>query len=1058
MGKTFTPEDGFVERPSMAMLAELGWETVEAFRETFGRGGTLERDSEDQVYLAHRLKYAVEELNPGIPAEAREDAVEELMRDRSVMDPVRASKEVYDLIRDGYHATWRDKDDQPAEGLVRFIDFRHVADNDFLASNQVWVAGELHRKRPDAILFVNGIPLVLMEFKEPGKPVKNAFDDNLTDYHDTIPQLFIPLGFVLLSNGTEAKVGAPWADWGRFWDWNQIDNERHRGVVPLETALKGTCRPDRLLDIVENFTSYVDQHGGLVKMVAQAHQYLGVNAALERLWQVRAGRDKKLGVFWHSQGSGKSMSMVWFTQKVLRRVPGDWTFVMVTDRAELDGQLFGNFVDAGAVPREAKVHAESGAELRQLLGENHRYVFTLIQKFHPAPGEKTMPVLSERDNVIVITDEAHRSQYDTLAMNMRAALPNASFMGFTGTPLLAGEEKTMEVFGDYVSVYSYADAEKDGATVPLFYENRTPELQLANDKFGQELIELLDQADIDDDDEETGQLARRFNEQYVLLTRPDRLEKVARDLVEHFVGRGFDGKAMYVGLDKAAAVRMYDLVKKAWAAKLADLREQAAAKPDDEWLAGRVAFMAATDMAVVVSPGQNEIKQLAEQGLDIKPHRRRMNQEDLAAEFKDSDNPLRIVFVCAMWRTGFDAPAVSTIYLDRPMRNHTLMQTITRANRVFPDKNNGLIVDYVGVFRDLEKALALWGDPRDEHETGGLPIRDITALAAQLGQAVEDANALCRANGVDLGKITAEFTGPDTFHRLALVENAVDSLLVNDQVRSDFLDVAARARRLLQALMPHPTAGEYQTTVTVLHQIAHQIKALRQPVVDIAHIAGTMGELFDRSITAQPYVIGQGTLPGTGQIDLSQIDFEALARRFGGRPHAEADWLASLLQSQATEMARHNPTRQELVDKVVALIARYNAGSLNINEYLRRLRDLTRALSDEEKRTVTEGLNEDELAIFDLLTKPEPTLTAAERETVKASAKDLLAAVADKLVLDWRRKAQTAAAVRQTIRDVLAPALPEAPYPQELFDDKVAAIYNHLLTTDLSAPAGQSPY
>jgi type I restriction enzyme R subunit len=467
-------------------------------------------------------------------------------------------------------------------------------------------------------------------------------------------------------------------------------------------------------------------------VLAQNHQVLGVNAAMRALRDERT-HEGRLGVFWHTQGSGKSLSMLFFTQKVLRREPGNWTFVMVTDRAELDDQLYGDFKDAGVV--EGHLQAKSSNHLRQLLGEDHRYVFSLIHKFRPLQGED-MPVCSERDDVIVITDEAHRSQYATLALNMRNALPNASFLGFTGTPLIAGDvERTRQVFGDYVSTYSFRDSIEDGATVPLFYENRIPELQIVNERFDEELTQMLEEAELDNQQERA--LARRFATEYQLITRPARLERIAADLVRHFVGRGFLGKAMFVAIDKATAVRMYELVAREWQVHLADLKEEAARLPPLEraGIDEQIAFMRETDMAVVVSQSQNEIADMEALGHDMKPHRKRMLDEDLDERFKDPADPFRLVFVCAMWMTGFDVPSCSTIYLDRPMRNHTLMQTIARANRVFPEKENGLIVDYVGVFRQLEKALAIYAAARIEEDASGI-IRDKASLVGELDEEI----------------------------------------------------------------------------------------------------------------------------------------------------------------------------------------------------------------------------------------------------------------------------------------------------------------------------------
>ena len=742
-------EGGLVERPALELLEQLGWTVVDAFGEKFGPAGTLGRDSMHDVVLIHRLRDALRWLNPQVPETIREEALAAVAKDRSAMDRVRANREVYDLIRDGYRAEWRGENGERQYASVQYANFRDSSSNDWLAASQVWLAGDLHRRRADTVLFVNGIPLVLMEFKDPNRPVKAAYDENLTDYRDTIPQLFVPNGFVLLSNGSEAKIGSTYSPWEFFGDWKMIDADGARGVVALETAIRGTCAQDRLLDLIENFVAFIERPGGLIKVLARNHQMLGVNAAIENLYRIRAAGDKRLGVFWHTQGSGKSLSMLWFTQKVLRRIPGAWTFVMVTDRTELDVQLHGEFADAGAISREAKVHASSAANLRELLAADHRYVFTLIHKFRldAAAGETTMPALSDRSDVIVITDEAHRSQYDTLALNMRRALPNASFMGFTGTPLIVGEELTRQHFGDYVSTYNFRDAIEDGATVPLYYENRIPELQLVNEDFADELADLLEAAELDEEAE--GQLARRFGQQFTLLTRPERLRRVAKDLVVHFVGRGFAGKAMYVGLDKAAAVRMYEYVREAWAEHVEELRAQHDALPELErpWLASRIELMQTTDMAVVVSQEQNEIATLDKQGLDIRPHRARMNKEDLAEKFKAADDPLRLVFVCAMWMTGFDAPSVSTIYLDRPMRNHTLMQTIARANRVFPDKDNGLIVDYIGVFRNLEKALAIYGAANADVDA---PIQDLDSLVEALSGAVDTVVGFCASKGVDL--------------------------------------------------------------------------------------------------------------------------------------------------------------------------------------------------------------------------------------------------------------------------------------------------------------------
>jgi type I restriction enzyme, R subunit len=1037
-------EAELVERPALELLAELGWSIVDAYAETLGADGTLGRDSIHDVFLTHRLRNALRLLNPSVPEVILEEALAAITKDRSGMDATRANKEIHRLLRDNYLAEWRDYNGEACFANVRFLDFTEPTNNDWLAASQVWIAGDLYRRRADTILFVNGIPLVLAEFKEPNRPVRAAYDENLCDYRDTIPDLFLPNGFVILSNGSEAKVGATYAPWGFFGHWKVIDTDGTRGVVELETAIRGTCTHDRLLDLIENFVAYLERPGGMIKIVARNHQVLGVNASIDNLHRIRSEGETRLGVFWHTQGSGKSLSMLWFTQKVLRRLSGAWTFVLVTDRTELDAQLHGEFADAGVISKEARVHAESSSHLRQLLAADHRYVFTLIQKFRldKDAGEKEMPVLSDRRDVIVITDEAHRSQYDTLALNMRRALPNAAFMGFTGTPLLVGEELTRREFGDYVSIYNFRDAIEDGATVPLYYENRVPELSIVNPDFSDELIEMLEDAELDDDDE--GRVARKFSHEYQLLARPERLQAVAHDLVRHFVGRGFPGKAMYVGIDKAAAVRMYEMVREEWAAHLTELQAQRDALPELEqpWLTSRIELMETTDMAVVVSQGQNEIQSLAKKGLDIKPHRARMNAGSLDEDFKDPTHPLRLVFVCAMWMTGFDAPSVSTIYLDRPMRNHSLMQTIARANRVFPEKDNGLIVDYVNVFRNLEKALAIYGAANADADIDS-PIQDKTALLSALEEAVAAVSEVCERYDVDLDELGTA----SGFLFIALRDAAVEALLVDQSVRSDFLAAARHARKLFKAVLPDPKASIYQKTVAVIRVLAERIADVsRPPSADVEDIADAVDALLDRSVGAEEYVIRAATegIEPEPLIDLSQIDFDALSAQFAGRKRAETDRLASLLKQRAAGAARRNPTRFDLVERIEQLITDYNAGSVNIDEYLRRLITLSKDLSDEEHRAVLQDMTEEQLAVFDLLTQPEPVLDDAERALVKASAKRLLEHLQDKLVLDWRRKASSTADVRTTIREVLDTDLPEDPYPPEIFDRKVQAIFDHV--------------
>ena len=1029
-------EDALVERPSLRLLSELGWEVVDGFDEDLGPAGTLGRDSQSEPVLGHRLSDALRALNPGLPKSALDDAAEQLVQDRSAMDRVRANQSVYGLLRNGAKVEVSGDGGERQMVTVRFVDWDRVSANDWLAVSQFWISGDMYRRRADVVLFVNGIPLVLVELKVSHKNVRDAFDGNLRDYRDAVPHLFWFNAFVMLSNGGETLIGSTYADWGHFAEWKKINSEGEQGVVSLETALKGTCQHQRLLDLVGNFTAFMQRPGGLVKAFAKNHQFLGVNNSLEALREV-GRREGRLGVFWHTQGSGKSLSMLWFTQKVLRQERGNWTFVMVTDRSELDDQLYGDFADCGVITAGQRVHAETSAHLRELLVQDHRYVFTLIHKFIPPKRGQRMPVLSERDDIVVITDEAHRSQYDTLAANMRQALPNASFIGFTGTPLITGEEEqTRQVFGDYVSIYNFRDSIADGATVPLFYENRIPELQLVNEDFDEELEDLLEAAALNDAQEKA--VAHQFSRQYQLITRPQRLEEVAADLVRHFVNRGFRGKAMYVAIDKATAVRMYDLVEAEWARYQAELEAELADTPElgRPHLESLIDFMATTDMAVVVSQAQNELAHMRELGLDIAKHRKRMVEEDLDSKFKDPVDPFRLVFVCAMWLTGFDSPSTSTVYLDKPMRNHALMQTIARANRVFPDKDNGLIVDYVGVFRNLERALAIYGtgpgaDP---------PIRPKDELIAELDAALAEVVGFCAVNDIDL----TSMEDASEFEFIALQKAAVEALLVDEQTRREYVRLARQARKTFKVLLPDPEALAVAHRIAVIRTIAAKIESSTE-APDISGVMESVSELLDRSVAANEYIIG--TAGADPLIDLNQLDFEQLILSFEGRKRTAAKAIEKNIEDRLVDAVRKNPTRRDLAERFRRLIDEYNGGTHNLEEFLRRLKAINEELTDEEQRAVREGMSEEELAIYDLLTKPEPDLTRDQAIEVKASAKKLLGRIADELVLDWKRKQQTRSTVKVAIGTVLDGELPLDAYGPELFDRKVNAIYEHIYTS-----------
>jgi type I restriction enzyme R subunit len=1016
-------EDTLVEQPAIEVFRNLGWEVANAFPETVTSHPITDREQDTDVVLSARLLRALQNLNPEILEEGLKDAIDQIIADRSTKLPERANQEVYQLIKDGVQVSFQKQDGETAEERVRVIDWDNPQNNDFFLVSQLWVSGDLYRRRPDLVGYVNGIPLVFVELKAIHRNLRNAFDGNLRDYRKTIPKMFWYNAIVILSNLLESGIGTITSPYEHFTEWKKVEGEDDVSSSSLETMIRGTCDPSRLLDIVENFILFHEGKKGLEKYVARYHQYHGVNNAIKALKNIEENQGR-LGVFWHTQGSGKSFSMVFFSQKALRRIKGGYTFVVVTDRKELDSQIYRNFANSGVIYEpEDKVHAEDSEHLKQLLKEDHRYVFTLIHKFRTKHGEDH-PKVSGRSDVIVITDEAHRTQYDTFAGNMRNALPNAAFIGFTGTPLIVGEEKTKKEFGDYVSIYNFAQSVDDNATVPLYYENRVPELQLINESFDKDML-------------------------YHLIARDDRLEKIAEDIVEHFTSRGHMGKAMVISIDQLTTVKMYEKVQKYWQQKIdrlsGEIESITKSQPDlveqahIEELKALIAYMKKTDMAVVISSRQNEIDYFDEHGIDIKPHRRRIVTENLDVKFKDADDPLRIAFLCAMWITGFDAKPCSTIYLDKPMRNHTLMQTIARANRVFRDKQNGMIVDYIGIFTNLRKALSIYGSFSDGGtREGDMPVKVKDALVDELRKAIDDADRFCRERGIYLSVIT-ESRGVD---RGMLIKDAANAMMKDDKAKRQFLSLVSSVNLLFRAIKPDPREAVFKSTRKALEIISRRIRSLTE-VVDVSQVMDDINDLLDRSVAAEPYVMPEDPVEHL-TTDLSKIDFEALKKQFAkGRKWTYVQRLRSITQQRLRKLVRLNKSRISYMKRLQQMIDDYNEGRMDVDQFFNELVKLAEELDEEEQRHVQEKMTEEELAAFDLLTKPPDKLSKKDRELVKKVAQYLLRTLKEKkLVLDWKKTQQTRASVRVAIEEELD-KLPEV-YTQELYQEKCNVIYQHV--------------
>ncbi len=1015
MSQNTFSEDLLVEQTAVQLIKEL-WNDPNSHINAFGAEGErlLGRKRESDVILSERLGRALRRLNPETSDSVIAEAIDELSRERASQTTDTSNFEIYKILLDGLNVTGINQDGQSEDFNIRFLDFDNPENNDFLCVTQMWVAGDLYRRRPDIIVFVNGIPLILFELKASHRRVIEAFNENIKDYKDTIPKLFLYNIGVILSNGIESKFGSFSSPYEFFNEWKKIDNESNQPSSDLRTIVFGICDKSRLIDIVENFVLHDISGGKIKKIVPRYFQYYGVNRAFEQVIK-RKQNMGKLGVFWHTQGSGKSYSMVYLSQKVLRKLEGKFTFIIVTDRKDLDRQSYKNFASVGAV-YEKDVHADSVAHLKQLLGEDHRQVFTTIQKF-----QNIESVVSSRDDIIVMTDEAHRSQYDTFALNMRQALPNASFIGFTGTPLMAdGEEKTRETFGEYISEYNFGDSVRDGATVPLYYENRIPKLTNVNNNIESELASIMDYYDLHDEDEENLEL--QYSTFYQLVTRDDRLNAIALDVVDHFLNRGFSGKAMFVAIDKKTAVRMYYKVKNILSDRENELKLQRANCSDEleiKKLEQKIEFISDLDTCAMVSQSQNEVADLAPYGIDMREVRGRILHEDLETRFKNSEDNLRIVFVCAMWMTGFDVPNLSTLYLDKPMKNHTLMQAIARANRIYPEKQNGIIVDYVGVFRNLERALSIYATSSGVSTI----IKPVEELVEELQRAITNIRKLL----ISLKLEIADLLSANSESKLLLIESFVNQILMSDDVKKDFLNLAGKVSNAYKALLPNAKANEFVEIASAVRVLAIRIRAIGRPDVDLELVKRDLEDLLDRSISTTEYAF-----PEYAKIrDISKMDAEKLKTFFAEleNKNAQAESLKNEVQSRIEDMVRKNRKREQFLTRLYKLLDSYNSGNEDIEELIEGLIKLAQQLDQEELRAATLGLSEYELAIFDLLIRD--NLNDEEKFAVKTASKELLERLKDRLVPGWRDFDPLRSGVKTTIEGVVYPFLPTSKYSEE---------------------------
>lgn len=1059
-------EDNLIEDTAMKLFQDqLGWQTMTAFnQEEFGESSVLGRENKKQVILKNIFLKKIKELNPDLPLQAYNHAYEKLIEDNITKSMSEMNLEKYKLLRDGILVDFiNSKGEQVKNKSIRVFDFESPDSNEFIAVRQMWIQGKSNReRRPDIIGFVNGIPLLFIELKAAHRKLESAYNDNFTDYKDVIPQLFHFNAFVVLSNGLESRIGSVTGRYEHFHEWKRI-TEEDDGVVALDRIIVGVCEKNRFLDLFENYILFDNStSSSIVKLIARNHQFIGVNKAIAsivhneslfKLDKISLEDKQKLGVFWHTQGSGKSYSMVFFCQKIHRKFIGSYTFLIVTDRNELDNQIYGTFSSVGAVPQvksssNNSIRAGSGNHLKELLSSDHRYLFTLIHKFNFEEE------ITQRKDIIVISDEAHRTQGGNLALNLRKALPNASFIGFTGTPLFKDDEITKRIFGDYISRYDFKRSVLDGATVPLYYDNRGELLGLSNPNITAEMRSAIDSEAEDLDSDQKAKIEKQFAREYPILTAKSRLEAIAKDVVWHFFNRGYKGKAMFIAMDKLIAVKMYDFInhqlKIFIEEREIELRkgkdgdqEQLEKKRELEW-------MKETEISVVVSSEQNEIQKFKNWDLDIEPHRLKMNEQNLEERFKNENDPFRLVIVCAMWITGFDVPSLSTLYIDKPLKSHTLMQAIARANRIHKGKNNGMIVDYIETYTSLLEALAIYGeggaankDKKKIKDDDKNPLEVKDKLKAELEDALQSVekffiddvafnlNTLIHASG--LNKISA-------------LETAINAVYTNDNTKMKFQILAREVFKKFKALQPDRLLHDYRARRDAINTIYTSIEDNIKSA-NIDDLMKKIQEVVDRSINVS--LKASSPKLKSSPIDLSGLNFELIEKYFlkTKNKNTLVQNLKDTIDEKLQSMVKMNPTTVDFYKTYSSIIDNYNSrkDSAMIEETFRKLMELLGELSEKELEAKREGLSDEQKAVFDIL-RSGKELNNKEKKEVKKLAVDLLEELKnDKLKVEyWSQKATTSASVTKFIQEKLFQFLPSPAFQDNDIEIKTNEIFEHL--------------
>lgn len=1012
--------------------------------------GTFRRDKHACI-LPEILKDSLYRINSNIDTEKIDRFISELSSDFSDSDLVSKNYELYNYIRNNKKIDSVNINGVEDFEFIKLIDYEHPELNDFTVVSQMWIQGRYYWRRPDLIIFVNGLPLVFIELKNSVVKLKEAYDDNLTNYKKDIPNLFAFNQICVLSNGLETRLGAFNASYNHFFEWlkenekDVIDRKKiYDDGLSINYLISGLLKKETLLDYIENFIMFDNQK---YKIIAKNHQFLGVNNLIESV-NNREELQGKLGVFWHTQGSGKSYSMVYFARKVRKKIQGNFSFLIITDRQELDAQIHKAFVRTEVIGKKEQCQPKNGEQLRDYLQTNKGFIFTLIHKFRYDKG-KEFPVLTNRNDIIVLVDEAHRTQYKDLAENMRKALPNANFIAFTGTPLLGSKRLTNQWFGKYVSEYNFKQSVDDGSTVPLFYSKRVPDVELENNYLDDDILDIIEEENLNEDEERI--LENSTSRVLEVIKRDSRIDTVAKDIAYHFPRRGFLGKGLVVSVDKYTTVKMYNKVQYYWneeKKKLVQERNLTTNDEDKERITSILDYMNNVEMAVVISEEANEIEKFKEKGLDIIPHREKMNEitsdgKDLEDRFKDPNDKLQLVFVCSMWLTGFDVPNLSTLYLDKPMKSHSLMQAIARANRVYPGKSCGMVVDYVNIFKFMKQALSEYAVGDDGSV---MPAKDVNKLISLLNTSVNETYQYLNHLHIDIDAIIEESS---TLDRLEELRKAYNKIIDTDEAKEKFKVLSNTMVNLYDASKPEIFEMHWKNERFSAIDYLHGLMSNRIDDEKIRKARLKMEQVLDNSIIANSSNNNDYVIHKNKVIDLSKINVENLRKELKESPYRaiEIDDLKSYLDQVLEQMINKNMTRQKFSQRFKNVVDKYNSGNSSNEDYYNQLVELVNSLKQEQNRANIEGLTEEELELYDLLIK-DKKLTKEEEKKVKLAAKNLYQKLTSEreelLVVDWYKDEFTTLRVKDAIVTSLNEDLPQS-YDKKSFEYIIILLLAHFI-------------